>query len=173
MNILFSDTTSSFGPHSAADSLPPPQTSSSPARLWSSTARRKLAASPQRSRPSRTQADSGPRLATTHHSLLSLFSAISKRNFATKYAFCRNFQYLQNYLAEFSIFFKIFKFCKILQMFLRNKSDYFFFKNPKKIANCFENPAKFRKICENQLDTLVDFENCWKMRIWLQNFVSI
>jgi hypothetical protein len=43
---------------------------------------------------------SGGTLATTHHSFLSSFSAISKRNFATKYAFCSNFQNLQNYLAD-------------------------------------------------------------------------
>ena len=33
---------------------------------------------------------------TAHHSFLSSFSAISKRNFGTKYAFYSNFQNLQN-----------------------------------------------------------------------------
>ena len=40
------------------------------------------------------------RLATTHHSFLGSFSAGSKRNFATKYAFFQVFRDLQNYLAD-------------------------------------------------------------------------
>ena len=43
----------------------------------------------------------GAALATTHHSFLSSFSAMSKRNFATKYAFCSKFQNLQDHLAGF------------------------------------------------------------------------
>ena len=39
--------------------------------------------------------------ATTHHFFKGSFSAVSKRNFATKYAFCSIFQNLQNYLADF------------------------------------------------------------------------
>ena len=41
------------------------------------------------------------RSATTHHSFLGSFSAVSKRNFATKYAFFQVFRDLQNYLADF------------------------------------------------------------------------
>ena len=52
------------------------------------------------------------RLATTHHSFLGSFSAVSKRNFATKYAFCSIFQNLQNYLADF---------LKKLQIFAKNR----------------------------------------------------
>ena len=43
----------------------------------------------------------GTRLATTHHSFLGSFSAVSKRIFATKYAFFQVFRDLQNYLAVF------------------------------------------------------------------------
>ena len=59
------------------------------------------------------------RLATTHHSFLGSFSSVSKRNFASKYAFCSIFQNLQNFLPEFSKKYKILqkfaKFCKISQ----------------------------------------------------------
>ena len=41
------------------------------------------------------------RLATTHHSFLGSFSAVSKRNFAIKYAFFQVFRDLQDYLADF------------------------------------------------------------------------
>jgi predicted DNA-binding protein YlxM (UPF0122 family) len=40
-------------------------------------------------------------MATTHHSFLGSFSAVSKRNLATKYAFFQVFRDLQNYLADF------------------------------------------------------------------------
>ena len=53
-------------------------------------------------RPTRSAHAAGGRSkrhrATTHHSFLSSFSAVSKRSFATKNAFCSNFQNLQNYL---------------------------------------------------------------------------
>ena len=52
------------------------------------------------------------RLATTHHSFLGSFSAVSKRNFATKYAFFQVFRDLQNYLAAF---------LKKLQNFAKNR----------------------------------------------------
>ena len=52
------------------------------------------------------------RLATTHHSFLGSFSAVSKRNFATKYAFFQVFRDLQNYLADF---------LKKLQNFAKNR----------------------------------------------------
>jgi len=52
------------------------------------------------------------RLATTHHSFLGSFSAVSKRNFATKYAFFQVFRDLQNYLADF---------LKKLQIFAKNR----------------------------------------------------
>ena len=41
-------------------------------------------------------------VATTHHSFLGSFSAVSKRNVATKYAFFQVFRDLQNYLADIS-----------------------------------------------------------------------
>ena len=52
------------------------------------------------------------RSATTHHSFLGSFSAVSKRNFATKYAFFQVFRDLQNYLADF---------LKKLQNFAKNR----------------------------------------------------
>ena len=52
------------------------------------------------------------RLARTHHSFLGSFLAVSKRNFATKYAFFQVFRDLQNYLAKFS---------RILQNFAKNQ----------------------------------------------------
>ena len=60
------------------------------------------------------------RLATTHHSFLGSFSAVSKRNFATKYAFFQVFRDLQNYLADFLK--KLQNFAKIAKIanFLRN-----------------------------------------------------
>ena len=77
------------------------------------------------------------RLATTHHSFLGSFSSVSKRNFASKYAFCSIFQNLQNFLAEFwkklqnfakfrkipqnfAIFWKISGFLPKIAEFLRN-----------------------------------------------------
>ena len=60
-------------------------------------------------------------LATTYHSFLGSFSAVSKRNFATKYAFFQVFRDLQNYLADFLKKLQNFaKNRKILQFFLRN-----------------------------------------------------
>ena len=67
-------------------------------------------------------------LATTHHSFLGSFSAVSKRNFATKYAFFQVFRDLQNYLADFlkklQNLQKIAKFCKTFAKFpdFRRKS---------------------------------------------------
>ena len=54
------------------------------------------------------------RLATTHHSFLGSFSAVSKRNFATKYAFFQVFRDLQNYLADF---------LKKLQKLVKNRKN--------------------------------------------------
>ena len=48
----------------------------------------------------------------THHSFLGSFSAVSKRNFATKFAFFQVFRDLQNYLADF---------LKKLQIFAKNR----------------------------------------------------
>ena len=64
----------------------------------------------------------GRTLATTHHSFLGSFSAVSKRNFATKYAFFQVFRDLQNYLADFfkksyKILQEIAKFSKMLRNF--------------------------------------------------------
>ena len=42
-----------------------------------------------------------PTCATTHHTFPGSFSAVSKRNFATKYAFFQFFRDLQNYLGDF------------------------------------------------------------------------
>ena len=79
------------------------------------------------------------RSATTRHSFLGSFSAVSKRNFASKYAFCSIFQNLQNYLAEFS------KSCKILQkiaIFAENQHLFV------KIWKFLQNFTKFRKILQ-------------------------
>ena len=76
------------------------------------------------------------RLATTHHSFLSSFSSVSKRNFASKYAFCSIFQNLQNYLAYFS------KFCKFSQIFAKFWKISRFFP---KIADFLQNFARFWK----------------------------
>ena len=61
------------------------------------------------------------RLATTHHSFQGSFSAVSKRNFGTKYAFFQVFRDLQNYLADFlkklQNFAKIAKICEIFAKF--------------------------------------------------------
>ena len=60
------------------------------------------------------------RLATTHHSFLGSFSAVSKRNFATKYAFFQVFRDLQNYLADFLKKLQNFaKFCKKSAIFAK------------------------------------------------------
>ena len=59
-------------------------------------------------------------LATIHHSFLGSFSAVSKRNFATKYAFFQFFRDLQNYLADFfEIVANFAKNRKILQNFAK------------------------------------------------------
>ena len=77
-------------------------------------------------RPRTTTHHSFRRLATTHHSFLGSFSSVSKRNFASKYAFCSIFQNLQNFLAEFS------KSCKILQ----------------KISDFWQKSGNFPKFCK-------------------------
>ena len=69
------------------------------------------------------------RLATTHHSFLGSFSAVSKRNFATKYAFFQVFRDLQNYLADF---------LKKLQNFAKNR---------KKLQNFCEISGFLQKKC--------------------------
>ena len=83
----------------------------------------------------------------THHSFLGSFSAVSKRNFATKYAFFQVFRDLQNYLADFlkklQILPKIAKFCKIFANFpdfCKKNVDFV------KIADFLQNFAKFLKI---------------------------
>ena len=88
------------------------------------------------------------RLATTLHSFLGSFSSVSKRNFASKYAFCSIFQNLQNYLADFWKFYKILqtfaKNCKILTNFpdLCKKRCWFF----AKIADFLQKKCKNLKI---------------------------
>jgi hypothetical protein len=64
------------------------------------------------------------RLATTHHSFLSSFSAGSKRNFATKYAFFQVFRDLQNYLADFFE-----KSCKTTSVYKRSQTFAKFLRN--------------------------------------------
>ena len=100
------------------------------------------------------------------------FSTESTPIFASKYSFFRVFRDLQNCLAKFS---------KSLQKFAKNqrfsqKSALFFAKirkfrkNFAKFCDFLQNFATFSK---NQLDSFVDLENPEKLRIWLQNFVSI
>ena len=88
---------------------------------------------------------------------LCSFSAVSKRIFATKYAFCSIFQNLQNLLADFS-------------------------KNSQKFANLPKDVKLFEKFCNllaeicqicSRDDFLVDFEKCCKMRIWTRKSASI
>ena len=108
------------------------------------------------------------RLAEALGSLEGSFSAGSTATIATKYSFFQVFRDLQNYLTKFS------KFSKICQ----KKTAIF-----AKISAIFAKIRKFRKICDflqnfatfskNQLDSFVDLEKPEKMRIWLQNFVSI
>ena len=62
------------------------------------------------------------------------FSSVSKRNFASKYAFFSIFQNLQNYLAEFS------KSCKILQKNQRCLAKI------RKFSKKLQNFVKFREI---------------------------
>ena len=89
------------------------------------------------------------RLATTHHSFLGSFSAVSKRNFATKYAFFQVFRDLQNYLADFLKKLQNFaKNRKILQNFCEisgflQKKEVLIFA---KIADFLQNFAKILKI---------------------------
>ena len=102
------------------------------------------------------------------------FSAVSTATIATKYSFFQVFRDLQNYLAKFS---------KNLQNFAKNqrfsqKSAFFFAKirkfRKKKIANfCDLNLQNFATFSKNQLDSFVDLEKPEKVRIWLQNSVSI
>ena len=67
----------------------------------------------------------GARFFHSHHFLLCSFSAVSKRNFATKYAFCSIFQNLQNYLAEFLKKLQILRnFAKIRKIFLKLYLDF-------------------------------------------------
>ena len=73
-------------------------------------------------------------LATTHHSFLGSFSAVSKRNFATKYAFFQVFRDLQNYLGKFS---------KILQNFAKNQ------RFSQKSALFLQKSENFAKICNS------------------------
>ena len=105
-----------------------------------------------------TSASRTMRLATTHHSFLGSFSAVSKRNFATKYAFFQVFRDLQNYLADF---------LKKLHNFAKNRQN---LQNLRFFATFKLHFATFSKI---QLDSFVDLEKPEKMRIWSQNFVSI
>ena len=72
---------------------------------------------------------------TTHHSFLSSFSAVSKRNFATKYAFFQVFRDLQEYLADF---------LKKLQNFAKNRK---ILQNLVKFPDFSEKDADF---CENR-----------------------
>ena len=80
------------------------------------------------------------------------------------------------YLAKFS---KVFKLLQKINGF-RKKSASFLQKSGKfcRIFRVFQSVfceflQNFANFSKNQLDNRVDFENCCKMRIWLQNFVSI
>ena len=56
------------------------------------------------------------------------------------------------------------------------KNQHFFCKNPEisqNFCNFLRFFAKFATFSKNQLDSFVDLEKPEKMRIWLQNFVSI
>ena len=86
------------------------------------------------------------RLATTHHSFLGSFSAVSKRNFATKYAFFQVFRDLQNYLAAF---------LKKLQNFAKNRK---ILQNFCEISGFLQNKsAVFAKFADSFLQNLQFF----------------
>ena len=89
-------------------------------------------------------------LATTHHSFLGSFSAVSKRNFASKDAFCRIFQNLQNYLADF---------LKKLQDFEKNRKILQNFARICEISGfCKERVQIFAKIADFLLQNFASFK---------------
>ena len=98
--------------------------------------------------------------------LAGSFSAVSKRNFARKYAFDSIFQALQD-----------------LHPFAPLQSQNFRKKSVWKISNFCENSVTFLQMSQNlqkfaefqkfQLDNLVDFEKCCKTHIFLQKSVPI
>ena len=98
--------------------------------------------------------------------LAGSFSAVSKRNFARKYAFDSIFQALQD----------LHSFAPLQSQNVRKKSVWKssnFRENSAKLLQMsqnLQNVAKFQKI---QLDNLVDFEKCCKTRIFLQRSAPI
>ena len=98
--------------------------------------------------------------------LAGSFSAVSKRNFARKYAFDSIFQALQD----------LHTFAPLQPQNFRKKSVWKnsnFRENSAKISQMsqnLQNIAKFQKI---QLDNLVDFAKCWRTHIYLQRSAPI
>ena len=103
---------------------------------------------------------------TTSTRTAGSFSAVSKRNFASKCAFDSIFQALPDVLT----------FPPLQSQNFSNKSVWKirkFRENSAKslqMLQILQNVAKFQK---NQLDNLVDFEKCWKTRICLQRSAPI
>ena len=98
--------------------------------------------------------------------LAGSFSAVSKRNFARKYAFDSIFQALQD-LHPFAPLQS--------QNFSKNsvwKNQQFSWKFSNNFANAAK-VAKFAKFQNLQVDNLVDFEECCKTRIYLQRSAPI
>ena len=94
------------------------------------------------------------------------FSAVSKRNFARKYAFVSVFQALQDLHTSAPL---------QSQFFSKNRFEKsaIFVKN----SNILQNPAKLQKLARfqkvQQVDNLVDFEKCSKTRIYLQRSAPV
>ena len=90
--------------------------------------------------------------------LAGSFSAVSKRNFARKYAFDSIFQALQDLHTS----------APLQSQNFRKKSVWKisnFCESSAKFLQMLQNVAKFAKFQKIQLDNLLDFEKCSKTRI--------
>ena len=92
--------------------------------------------------------------------------------------FCIQYNIFQHF-PKLQISVKLKKFCKILQKFcgfLEILVIIKFCKNCEKVSKFLQNFAIFAeicKICSREEDFLVDFEKCWKMRIWTRKSALI
>ena len=92
--------------------------------------------------------------------LAGSFSAVSKRNFARKYAFDNIFQFLQDVHTFAPL--RSPNFSKKSVWKINNFRETLIQQKIFKSLRMLQNVANFQKI---QLDNLVAFEKCWKMRI--------
>ena len=157
----------------------------SPTKRWSATAG---SPTPERADVVPLRGPVPPQAASsgTHGKFIKILANFSKifTNFASTIAFFSIFQNLQNYLAEFSKSCKImpkFRFCRKSASFAKKSAIVAKFKSghfPKFCKKLRILVAIFTKICDNKIlkiqrENCADFEKCCKMRIWMQNFVSI